>query len=491
MDFNALQEQFSSGQNVELNYSFIEEKDHQDIYCLLLMFFGYLDQLFLVEVVFTIMKEILINANKANAKRQYFIKIGKDINNPEDYKIGMKNFNENITSRWSEQREMLANSEFFVQVRFRFADDTFSIVVDNNVPLTPGEQERIKQRMEAARKINDLAEAFATMSDTEESAGLGLILTQLLLKNSGIGSEHLKIGTNGKLTRAILTIPKHIVPLELSTKLKEKILNEVEGLPPLPHTLSRLISLCNNPDSDFKIISDEIEKNPALSADLIKLSNSSMFANYNKVTTILQAVKTVGLKNIKNMLYVSGVRRILNDRYSRLQDVWDHSNQVSYYARVIGNDFKFGKDVDTITVGGLLHDIGKLVLLSVDKALYKKLISYTKEQDMSNTTILEEIAVGLSHPTLGAQLARKWDFPQELIDIIDFHHRPFMAGENSKKMAEVVYLANMIVDIREGKSSFFAVDQNILVKFNIENRAKFDQYGEKLETLYEAYKASA
>ncbi|EMO30334.1 HDOD domain protein [Leptospira interrogans serovar Bataviae str. HAI135] len=84
---------------------------------------------------------------------------------------------------------------------------------------------------------------------------------------------------------------------------------EIEGLPPLPNTLTRIISLCNNPDSDLGIIASEIEKNPALSVDLLKLSNSAGFASRNKVNTIVQAVKVVGLEKRRNLLYVSGVRK--------------------------------------------------------------------------------------------------------------------------------------------------------------------------------------
>lgn len=487
MKFENIQEKFLAGEELKYSYTFVDEKDHQDIYFLLMLLFGYLDQMYLVEVIFTILKELIVNANKANAKREYFKQIGKDINNPVDYRVGMKEFHKKIISNWTEQGNILTASDFYVKVKFQNIDNSFIITVDNNSPLTPEEINRISARIESAKQINDLSDAFATMSDTEESAGLGIILTQLLLKNSGIGADKLKIGSNGKLTRAFITVPKHIVPLELSSKLKDKILKEIEGLPPLPHTLTRLISLCNNPDSDFKMIADDIEKNPALSADLLKLSNSALFANRNKVTSILQAVKVVGLKNIKNMLYVSGVRKILNDRYAKLQDIWDHSNQCSYFVRIMAMDKSLIKLADKATVGGLLHDIGKLVLLSVDQNLYKKILSYQHERDLSNTTILEEIAVGLGHPTIGAQLARKWEFPEELIDIIEFHHRPFM-NNNNTELVELVYLANMLADVAENKANFFSIDQQILKKFNLEKREDFDKYLHKLKTLYDAYR---
>ncbi|MBE8398014.1 HDOD domain-containing protein, partial [Leptospira borgpetersenii serovar Hardjo-bovis] len=200
-----------------------------------------------------------------------------------------------------------------------------------------------------------------------------------------------------KLTRATLIVPQQIVPIEITTKLKEKILMEIEGLPPLPNTLTRIISLCNNPDSDLGIIASEIEKNPALSVDLLKLSNSAGFASRNKVNTIVQAVKVVGLKNVRNLLYVSGVRKIMDGRYAKLQEVWNHSNMCSFFIRQIAGRGGMTRVADIAAAGALLHDLGKFILLSLNQKLFIKLTNYQKDRDFGSSTILEEISIGISH----------------------------------------------------------------------------------------------
>ncbi|WP_082278978.1 HDOD domain-containing protein, partial [Leptospira interrogans] len=481
-----LTETLLSGKDIDVEYKFVSEEDHQQLYNLLLNILGKIDRLFLTEVISTVLKEILMNANKANAKRIFFLKKNLDIHNADHYSKGMRTFQEEITHHWDDQKEILQNSGFKIHFRAKMINSSLAILVENDSALLPQELDRIKKRIESAKKYNDLSDAFMDISDSQESAGLGLVLIQLLLKNSGIGSDKFKIDTDGKLTRATLIVPQQIVPIEITTKLKEKILMEIEGLPPLPNTLTRIISLCNNPDSDLGIIASEIEKNPALSVDLLKLSNSAGFASRNKVNTIVQAVKVVGLKNVRNLLYVSGVRKIMDGRYAKLQEVWNHSNMCSFFIRQIAGRGGMTRVADIAAAGALLHDLGKFILLSLNQKLFIKLTNYQKDRDFGSSTILEEISIGISHPTLGALLAKKWDFPPDLVQMIEFHHRPFMnVGGVYHDLVELVYLANMMMDCIDKKASFFTIDETILHKYDLSDKKIFEETCEKLRKLYE------
>lgn len=478
--------QLQKGEDVSLSYKFVSDEINQQIYALLIHLMAYLDKLYLVEVVFTVIKEALMNATKANAKREYFTRSQLDIQKPADYKIGMNGFMKDIIMNWDEQDSFLSESKLYVSLRMRMKGKEIMFLVENNVPLLPEELMRITQRIDAAKRYNDLSEAFLEMGDNQESAGLGIILSQLLLKNSGIGQDKFKIASTGKETRASLLVPEVTVPLDISNKLKVKIINEMDGLPPLPQSLTKIINLCNNPDSDLNMIASEIEKNPALAADILKLSNSAGFMSRSRVNTTLQAVKVVGLKNIRNILYVTGVRKVMESQYGKMQDVWDHSNRTSYYARYIANESNRLKYADIVSIGGLLHDLGKLLLLSIEKSLFEKLVAYQKGKDMNNSTLLEEISLGVSHATLGAQLAKKWDFPEDLITIIDYHHKPFVTPDAYREMVEMVYLANMMADISESKKGFFTLDPGILKKFTgIIDPKAFQDYLDRIEKGYQ------
>lgn len=487
LNFQEIISQLETSKESRINYYFVTEEQNQDIYALLVHVMGYMDKLYLVEVVFTVLKELLMNANKANAKRDYFTRFNLNIQDPKDYSKGMAGFQENIIMKWNEQLEHLEGGNYYISLLMKVDGKSIHFAVENNAPITQEELARVNKRIEVAKNYNDLSDAFLDVSDNTESAGLGLVLIQLLLKNSGIGSEKFKIFTNDKLTRATLSVPDVTTPVEITTRMKTKLLDEIDGLPPLPHSLTKIIQLCNNPDSDLNMISGEIERNPALSADLLKLSNSAFFSNRSQVSSILQAVKVVGLKNLRNLLYVSGVRKIMDGQYGKMMDVWDHSNRCSYYARYLAqNQNQTNKLADIIAVSALLHDIGKFLLLSVDRTFFKKIESYQRGSDSGNSTLLEEMAIGLSHPQLGALLAEKWEFPADLRVAIEYHHKPFLAPADLRDLVEIVYMANMMCDFQEQKKGFYAIDKNLLAKFNLDNLEKFTETVKKMELLFKS-----
>lgn len=482
LDPNEIYDKLLKGEQVNIRHTFISEDDLRVYYNLFLLMMSFYDQMFLLEVSFTIVKEILINAVKANAKRVHFKRLNLNIHDPAHYEKGMLSFAEEVTMKWNEQQEYLDSSEFYIQTNSLIKDNNFLFIVENNANVMPVEQERIKKRMEAAKAYNDLSDAFEDMSDSTESAGLGLILTQILLRNSGIGRENFRLVFQPDKTLVVFQIPSNVVPqIQGVSKFNAKVLDEIENLPPLPKSLHKIIDLCNDPEANIHTLSVEIEKDPALSADLLKLSNSTYFITRNKVSTIQNAIKIVGLKNLKNLLYVSGVTKIMSSRYEKAQEIWDHSGKCSIYARLIANEFSHHKIADIAATAGLLHDIGKLVLLSIDKNITKR-VEFLKDKEKNNSVLLEEYSMGISHPDIGAQLLTKWGFPVELIEVVQFHHRPFLASADSRALTEIIYLANNLVDLKDGKTSFSVMLSPILENFNIVTEQDLLNLIEKLDS---------
>ncbi len=148
-----LTETLLSGKDIDIEYKFVSEEDHQQLYNLLLNILGKIDRLFLTEVISTILKEILMNANKANAKRIYFLKKDLDIHNADHYSKGMKTFQQEITHHWDEQKEILQNSGFQIHVRAKMVNNNFAILVENDSALLPQELDRIKKKNRIRQKI--------------------------------------------------------------------------------------------------------------------------------------------------------------------------------------------------------------------------------------------------------------------------------------------------------------------------------------------------
>ncbi|HNF17308.1 MAG TPA: HDOD domain-containing protein, partial [Leptospiraceae bacterium] len=232
-------EKIVHGKSSTVKTKFFSEESLLEYYNFFILILTYLDQIYLVEITFTIIKEMLINAQKANAKRLLFQRLGLDINDLNQYKKGMALFSEEVSMKWGEQESYLKNSDFYIETRIEMTPDTLKIEIENNASVLPIEQERITKRLSVAKKYNDLSDAFADMLDTSESAGLGLVLTQILLRNSGIGQENLKLNFHSDKTVVDLIIPKNAAPVSIESRLGTKILDEISNLPHLPQSLSR------------------------------------------------------------------------------------------------------------------------------------------------------------------------------------------------------------------------------------------------------------
>lgn len=488
IDIDKTYDTLLSGEAVHIRHKFISDEDLKNYYNLFFLVLSYFDQIFLLEVGFTIIKEILINAVKANAKRLHFRRLNLDINHAEDYEIGMESFAEEVTFKWIEQEEYLNSSEFFIESIFQFKDGNFLFIVENNATVQPEEQERILKRVEAAKTYNDLSDAFEDMSDSTESAGLGLILTQILLKNSGIGREMFKMEFFKDKTKVSLMVPANVVSIVPPiSKFNSQALDEIEKLPPLPKTLNKILELCGNPNANISSLSTEIEKDPALTADLLKLSNSAYYGGRMKVKTIQDAIKLVGLKNLKNLLYISGVTKIMNSRYSKANEIWEHSAKCSFFARILSQELNLPKLSDIAATAGLLHDIGKLILLSIDNSVTEK-VEFLKDKEKNNSVLVEEYTLGISHPEIAGKLLSKWQFPEELIAVAQYHHRPFLAPSSNRELVNIIYLANMMIDIQDGKTSYTILHFYILEEFGIQNKEEFYRLLEKIENIYKQNK---
>lgn len=467
-----------------LKTKFVRSDDYQSFFALFQYILNKIDKLYLAETIFTIFKEMLGNANRSILKREFFLQNNIDVSNVETYQAGITKFKEEFLVNLDNYPRFMDNSKFEIKITISIPDNSFIVEIETNSPLYKIEQERIQSKFENAKKFNNILVAYKQISDKQESAGLGIIMSILLLKNIGLSEENLIISSNESSAYAKLTIPSVLFPVEVSTTIKEQILKEIQLLPSLPKSLTKIIDMCKSKDLDLNKLTLEIEKNPSISAGLLKLSNTPGFLTRNKTNSILQAVKIVGSNNILHMLYAVSTQKIMKDRFPKMEAEWEHAKKVSYFAQKISHRNNMRKNAEMISVGGLLHGIGKILLLSVNPDLFPLISQLTQNRNMEHSKVLEESSIGLSHSHLGAMLADKWNFPNELVDMIKYHQQPYLSGESSRNFAEIVYLANMLANKTINRINFFSVDIAILSKYNLSSQKEFDEYALKLDTLY-------
>jgi HD-like signal output (HDOD) protein len=467
-----------------MQWTFITNLNYMQISSQLQSLFLKLDKPYLSETVFMILKELLMNANRANSKKIFFETHSINTNYPEEYANALKKFKAEIVSNWDSVKGGITNSNYTVQLKIEPKDNQLSFSVINNSPLLEIEQERILVRMEKSEQYKTVIDAYKDMGDSSESAGLGIVMSILLLRNIGLDRTNLKISSDSQTTTFELLIPTEIVPLEISSLIKDKLLGELKTLPSLSQSLQKLIQLCSNPDTDMKNLIESIEKNPSVSAEILKLANSVGFIMKSKSMPISQAVKIIGIKAILRLLYAMGSMNVLSKAYSRMEAQWEHSKRTSFYASVLLKDFGLGKLGESVISGSILHNIGKIVLLSADKEFFPVVRELTNNRATENSKVLEEAAIGLSYSRLGGMLADKWNFPEDLKCIIEYHQQPYMAPEKYQKVCEIVYLSYNLASKSQGSIHFFSLNLDILNKYKIFNEEDFETLTNRLEERY-------
>jgi HD-like signal output (HDOD) protein len=484
-DYKAMLAEYSEGKEVTIRFPYPSKETLRTVNSFVAQVLSSRDRIFLLETIITILRECIFNAVKANAKRIYFEQSQIDITDQVRYNQQISKFKEEVILNFSELQPVLSASQYKAEFTISPGADGFSIRIENNVPILPAEGERIRQRMQNALKYNDFSEVYDEMYDDTEGAGLGIILTILLLRSSGINPESFTISSDGRSTIAKLIIPDHLRPHEMSTHVKSQIIEQIHVLPTFPQMTLELMEMCNKDDASLKKIGERIMSDPSLTADILKLANSAGFVATRKVDTINDALVRIGLKNLKNILLVASSRTILEKRFKKFEAIWAHCFRTAYYAKMIANLLKLPQAEDQAFICGLLHDMGKIVLLTVDLDLTNKIADIVSQHRIRTTTVIEEISIGISHSAIGKLIAEKWNFTEFLVQGIEFHHSPLMAKDEYRNIVYSTYLANLFCGVETKKYEYSYIDALVLERLGIADEAAAAALHQKLIELYD------
>lgn len=232
-----------------------------------------------------------------------------------------------------------------------------------------------------------------------------------------------------------------------SLKGIDKIVAQVGDLPAMPEIVAAVLKLTEDPSTDMARLSALLERDPPLTAKLLRVTNSSYYGMRQYVGTLKLALVILGVRELRNMvLGVSLFDSLRNDRTEALlgRQFWTHSFFVAALAKNLGSHMKLafhGEDF----ASGLLHDIGKMVLARQLSDEYDAI--YTACLESGTPLYVEERAkLDFTHADAAAALAARWNLPRTLTDAIWLHHpsesTPIAHGEDPALCA-VARIANL------------------------------------------------
>jgi HD-like signal output (HDOD) protein len=430
-------------------------------------------------------KELISNAQKANTKRVYFEELGLDISRAEDYARGVATFHEKVSENRQHYVSLLRERRLLIDVSFHATRGALVIAVRNAVGIAKNELARIKERIARARTFHSFFEVLDTAVDTTEGAGLGIMMLIQFLKRIGLDERSFSIASKEGSTTASVVIPMSAVRLDQVRLLADVLVRDIENLPHFPENVVQLLQLTEDPDVTVADVSARVSRDPALTAEILRHVNSAYYGLSSRVNTVSSAVAMIGLKSLHSLLYSFGFRLVLDTQQARMRQLWEHSLRAATYSLVLARDLKRREDLlDDAYVAGMLHDIGVIAVTGLHPRTQQKMRRFSVERGLP-VRILERFSFGMHHADIGALIAERWRFPEQLVEGIRYHHDPLLARGAFKDVVFCVYLANAVCDIERGFITFRQVDRSVLADFGIGDEAAFTALAARLKAGFE------
>ena len=208
-------------------------------------------------------------------------------------------------------------------------------------------------------------------------------------------------------------------------------------VPMLPAMASQVVNLALDPDVSATRITAVVSKDPVLATRVIQLANSAFSAPANEITSIGEAVVRMGTGPVRNVVTAACLSSLAADpriygRHGRTHI--DHSIGTAYLAWLIAD--RANEPPDEAFLYGLLHDIGKLVILKLSRDCEQFSVTAPGEEDVA--LVLQEM-----HSAIGGYVLQQWGMPGQLHDPIVWHHEPDGA-QTRPNAAAVAYAANRL-----------------------------------------------
>ena len=227
-----------------------------------------------------------------------------------------------------------------------------------------------------------------------------------------------------------------------------KIINSIDSLPVLSDTYMRLIRAIQTPNISLKRIGAIIEEDASLTAKILQIANSPIYASHERVTTPYQATVLLGINTIKALIIFVTVFSSTSSNNVMKSNIKKKIESHSFKVAELTKEFvqRISKERDLLDcafIGGLLHDFGKIILLELNDDYFEML---KKQEDINKTIIDKEIELlGTTHTEIGAYLLGIWGIPDNVIEAVLCHHQPYECQSIYTTVNSALHIANSLV----------------------------------------------
>lgn len=226
----------------------------------------------------------------------------------------------------------------------------------------------------------------------------------------------------------------------------ETLFANLHSLPSIPKVAQDLIQQFDSPSSSLESIARNIEKDPVISAKILRLANSARFRGSRESSSIEDAAMRLGFNTLRTLVLASAVTGAFKAGPSfDLKGFWLKSFQVAGICRMLAK--QSGADPEIAFTCGVMHDIGELLIQTGAPEVAAR-INAASKTGTPGRAANETVQLGFGYPEVGEELARRWHLPEVIQQAIAYQAKPMQAPANTP-LPRIVAQAMLISDALE------------------------------------------
>lgn len=225
----------------------------------------------------------------------------------------------------------------------------------------------------------------------------------------------------------------------------EVMIMTASDLPTIPVVATKVMQLIESENASAEELARVVASDPAVAARVLKISNSSFYGCQRQIQTLSHAIMVLGFSTLKSLVVAASVKQVYKPYGLTEKMLWEHSFGAGLASRMIANSTRLVNEEEAF-LGGLFHDIGKIIMNSIDHEQFQLVMEKCFNDGISFLEA-ELQTYSYTHTEVGALVIKKWNFPTILMQAVLKHHSfDFEAGEDiyQIRLTCIVGLANLI-----------------------------------------------
>ncbi len=241
-------------------------------------------------------------------------------------------------------------------------------------------------------------------------------------------------------------------PPEISKEARDHLQARITQIPPMPEIWHRVQEILQRDDASASDLGQCVAQDPVLTAHILQVCNSSAYAatGGSEISNIPLAIARLGLDEASSVIFRALAPNMGGSEQRKLEirHVWFHSQAIALLSKILAEPSHQLSRHDA-TMIGMLHDIGKLVILHLEPEQQLNRLKASIEQSIP-VLVAEQQALGYTHIDAGMMLALHWRLPKQVRSAIAFHHHPTVMKANDlpqdlRQAMMVVHTAHLIL----------------------------------------------